>query len=95
MNQNTNLERHGRSLDGLLDFSYKLPFGSKNYFSKDDIIAPWIIDKIKKREEERKRNEDQPRVYIDIPPYQELEEKEEEEKPKRGVTIIDLIGDDE
>lgn len=95
MSQNTNLERHGRSLDVLLDFSYKPLFRSRIYFSKDDLIAPWIIDKIKKREEERKRKEEQPRVYIDDDmPYKEPE-KEEEEKPKRGVTIIDLIGGDE
>lgn len=85
------------SLDSLLD-SYQLLFKVVKptwggYFGPDDDwIAPWIIEKIRKREKER-RQEELPRVYIeDDSLYHPPEDKEEtEDKAERGITIIDII----
>lgn len=87
---NKNSDLQSLSLEALLTFS-----SSRIYFSnKEDLIAPWIIDKIRKREEEKKRINEQPRVYIeDDMPYQPPMEKHDD--PERGVIIIDINEDDD
>lgn len=83
------------SLDSLLD-SYQLlfkvvkPIWGGYFGPDDDWIAPWIIEKIKKREKE-KRQEEQPRAYIEDESLYEPKKKEKEENSERGVTIIDII----
>lgn len=93
-------ERYGDSLEVLLNFSssnvknnsYKI---NSLYASKDDIIAPWIIQKIREMEEKKKRQEDQPRVYIDDYPYEQPKKEEKDEKESdRGVIIIDINDSD-
>ncbi len=105
MNKNHKTDRHTGSLEVLLTFyQHHSPFRTnfysiKNYSfaPKDELIAPWIIEQIREREREKKREqeENQPRVYIDDFPYENPEPKKEEELgySERGVTIIDIAGD--
>ena len=56
------------------------------------MLPPFIIDQIRRREEEERRVEEQPRLDLPLdayPTYPELP-AEEEEKPARGVVILDL-----
>lgn len=56
------------------------------------MLDPWIIEEIRRREDQRRRERDACR--IELPLYDEhLEEAEphkEHEEPKRGVVIMDL-----
>ena len=58
------------------------------------MLPPFIIDQIRRREEEEKRRQEQ-RPRLDLPvdahvPRPPERDDEEEEKPKRGVIILDL-----
>lgn len=60
------------------------------------IIAPWIIEKIRKREkEEREKRRDQPQPQLPIPEAPRLPPKEHDpdDGNRRGVVIIEP-GDD-
>ena len=56
-------------------------------------IPPWLIDKLRRAEEERKEREsEQGRrlpLYAPLPPDMP-DDDEDEEKPRRGVEIVDL-----
>ena len=57
------------------------------------MLDPWIIDEIRRREDQRRREQDA--CQIELPLYEEpLEEstqkKDHYEEPKRGVVVIDL-----
>jgi hypothetical protein len=63
------------------------------------VLEPWIIEQIRRREEETRRRNERPRLEIPIhderwKPDPERDEKEEDErdedKPERGVVIIDM-----
>lgn len=61
------------------------------------MLPPFIIDQIRRREEEeRRREEQQPRLELPVgaPPKRKPErEREEDQKPERGVIILDLGGE--
>ncbi len=81
---------------GMQSFSLEalLAFSKPYHLSPDDWIAPWIIEKIKEREREKKNKYEQPRVYIeDDPMYMPQDEPEDE--PGRGVVIIDIGRNDD
>ncbi len=58
------------------------------------MLEPWIIEKIRRREDERNRERDARR--IELPLYEERRGderpavKEQEEQPSRGVVVIDM-----
>ena len=57
------------------------------------MLEPWIIEKIRRREEERTRERDARR--LELPLHQERREErpavtEVEEQPSRGVVIMDM-----
>jgi hypothetical protein len=63
------------------------------------VLEPWIIEQIRRREEEARRRNERPRLEIPIhderwKPDPERDEKDEDErdedKPERGVVIIDM-----
>jgi len=58
------------------------------------MLPPFIIEQIRKREEENTRPMDQPR--LELPLVQPGPRKEHrEEEAERGVVILDLMGDDD
>ncbi len=63
------------------------------------MLEPWIIEEIRRREDERNRERDARR--IELPLYEERRDEqrrdqrgdlpgEKEEQPQRGVVVIDL-----
>jgi hypothetical protein len=57
------------------------------------MLPPFIIDQIRRREEEDQRKvEEQPRLDLPLDAFRPYPEAppEEEEQPKRGVVILDL-----
>jgi hypothetical protein len=56
------------------------------------MLDPWVIEEIKRREDERRREHDQGRVELPIhaPVPQGDETKPPKEESDRGVTVIDL-----
>jgi len=56
------------------------------------MLPPWIIEKLKKKEKERKR--EQPCIHIEEEPIGPPSQGPEED-PDCGVTIIDPGGEDE
>ena len=54
------------------------------------MLDPWIIEQIRRREEERKRDEERVELPLERPQYRESEMKPPPEEPERGVTIIDI-----
>jgi hypothetical protein len=64
------------------------------------MLDPWIIEEIRRREEDRKREESRPSVVVDLPipeqprPGSESVRPTDDEVVPRGVTIIDFgVGD--
>ncbi len=57
------------------------------------MLPPFIIDQIRKREEEERARHDQPRLELPLerPPARKTEVPDDE--PGRGVIILDLLGD--
>lgn len=59
------------------------------------MLDAYIIEEIKRREEERRRREDQQRPVLEIPLYppdadsNPANKRDGDEKPERGVIIID------
>ena len=57
------------------------------------MLDPWIIEEIRKREEERRRDQEATRVEIPLesPQYQEHGGSvTPAEEPERGVVVIDM-----
>ena len=59
------------------------------------MLEPWIIEEIRRREDERNREREARR--IELPLYEERRDeqrrdqpREKEEQPQRGVVVIDL-----
>ena len=59
------------------------------------MLEPWIIEQIRRREEEERRRQERPR--LDIParderwkPEQQEDPEEDREESDRGVVIIDM-----
>ncbi len=61
-------------------------------FSEDAMLDAFIIEEIKRREQERQRRQDseRPSIQIPLPEPDRAPQQSEEEKPQRGVIIIDL-----
>lgn len=58
------------------------------------MLEPWIIDQIRRREEERRRGE-RPQLELPVPEYppdhgpdRDADEGRDESEPTRGVAII-------
>lgn len=59
------------------------------------MLPPFIIDQIRRREEEERRNDQRPVLELPVPGpdmRREPEGRAKEEKSERGVVIIDLMG---
>jgi hypothetical protein len=61
------------------------------------MLNPFIIDQIRRREQQRREKEDKgfEQVQLELPKpgfYPAADEEEEQEEPERGVTIIDILG---
>ena len=56
------------------------------------MLPPFIIDQIRKREEEEKWQDDAPRLEIPMPPRSPVEPRAADDEADRGVIIIDLVG---
>jgi hypothetical protein len=56
------------------------------------MLDPWIIEKIIRREEDRRREEErtQLEVPVDSPRYPEKDPKAPADETERGVVIIDI-----
>ena len=58
------------------------------------MLEPWIIDKIRRREDERNRERDARRIQLPLYDEQSRDDTpatdEREEVPSRGVVVIDL-----
>jgi len=64
------------------------------------VLEPWIIEQIRRREEEARRRDERPRLEIPIhderwkpdPDRSDREEdkSDDDDKPERGVVIIDM-----
>lgn len=56
------------------------------------MLPPWIIEQIRKREEDSQRDDDRPalRIPIDEPYPPMMPEPQHDEDENRGVVIIDL-----
>ena len=62
------------------------------------MLPPFIIEQIRKREEEerRSRHQDQPRLEIPMDvhrPASPRENADDGESPDRGIVIVNLLGD--
>ena len=62
------------------------------------MLPPFIIEQIRKREEEARRSRQQDQPRLDIPldihrPALPRESDEETDSPDRGIVIVDLLGD--
>ena len=53
------------------------------------MLPPFIIEQIRKREEER-RNRDAPRLELPLPADRPTRKSEPEEETDRGIIIVDL-----
>jgi hypothetical protein len=56
------------------------------------MLDAFIIEEIKRREQERERRQEseRPSIHIPMPVPDRAPQQSEEEKPQRGVVIIDL-----
>jgi len=54
------------------------------------MLPPFIIDQIRKREEQDRRRDDRPRVELPLPLSGPAVEQRTEEEADRGLVIIDL-----
>ena len=62
---------------------------------KQRALDPWIIDEIKRREEEQRKRDDanQPRKIIDRPPRPSGQDSNKPQNEKRGVDTFKITGD--
>ena len=57
------------------------------------MLPPFIIEQIRKREEDERREERQPALELPLPhPRPHAEQQPADDEPERGVVIIDLLG---
>jgi hypothetical protein len=56
------------------------------------MLPPFIIEQIRKREEEEKARYEQPQLEIPLAPSRPRKETPDEEA-NRGVVIVDLLGE--
>jgi len=66
--------------------------------SERPMLPPFIIEQIRKREEEERRRhtQDQPRLELPLDvhrPASPREKEDDAESPDRGVVIVDLLGE--
>lgn len=56
------------------------------------MLDPWIIEKIRRREEERAREQDRnhAELPVDMPRYQEADQSKQDNDSGRGVVVIDI-----
>ncbi len=60
------------------------------------MLEPWIIEQIRRREEEERRRNERPRLEIPLhderrhPEAEEEAEEEDRDAPQRGVVIIEM-----
>tara|TARA_R110002096_G_scaffold44526_8_gene120261 strand:- start:72580 stop:72756 length:177 start_codon:yes stop_codon:yes gene_type:complete len=58
------------------------------------MLEPWIIEEIRRREDERNRERDARRIQLPLYDEQRRDDRpaltEKEEQPSRGVVVIDL-----
>ena len=54
------------------------------------MLPPFIIEQIRKREEEERRRYDQPHLELPLAPPGPVRRREEREPEERGVIIIEL-----
>ncbi len=57
------------------------------------MLPPFIIEQIRRREEQERARPEQPRVDIPVIRPPAVTPTAQEEKGERGVIIIDLLGD--
>lgn len=57
------------------------------------MLPPFIIEQIRKREQEEAARYEQPQLELPIPPRR-APRPEVEEEPSRGVIILDLLSPD-
>ena len=57
------------------------------------MLPPFIIEQIRKREEEEKARYEQPRLEIPVAPSRPRKDAPDEEA-NRGVIVVDLLGDE-
>lgn len=55
------------------------------------MLPPFIIDQIRKREEEERHIEEQPVLEIPVPPRGRVDRAQDDDAD-RGVVVIDLFG---
>jgi hypothetical protein len=66
-----------------------------NLRKEDSMLPPFIIEQIRKREQEEQARYEQPQLEIPPGPVTPPRRPEQgEEEPKRGVIILDLLGGD-
>jgi len=57
------------------------------------MLPPFIIEQIRKREEDERLNERRPVLELPLPqPGYPAEQQPADDEPERGVVIIDLLG---
>ena len=54
------------------------------------MLPPFIIEQIRKREEEEQRQYEQPQLELPVTPPVSPKRREEPEEGKRGVIILDI-----
>jgi hypothetical protein len=58
------------------------------------MLPPFIIEQIRRREEEEQARYEQPQLEIEIPrPMPRPRQEAPQDEPRRGVIILDLLGD--
>jgi hypothetical protein len=60
------------------------------------MLPPFIIDQIRRREEDEKRRSQLERPVLElpvdrVPPHAPRPRREEEDKPERGIVILELV----
>jgi hypothetical protein len=55
------------------------------------MLPPFIIEQIRKREQEEQARHEQPQLELPLPPRREPK-RDVEDEPNRGVIILDLLG---
>lgn len=57
------------------------------------MLPPFIIEQIRKREQEEQARYEQPQLDLPVPPRREPKRDVPEDEPNRGVIILDLGAD--
>jgi hypothetical protein len=54
------------------------------------MLPPFIIDQIRRREEELRRHKEAPRLELPLPSQRPTRNSEPDEDAERGVVVVDL-----